>query len=201
MTTKAEQIQEKPVMAPNDKDLDNPLPGQFNSTQLNVVTTLDVANTVASKSIDGRAFLMDNSPHSKGKGTPQLQTICKQGQVLNWLIYCLDMDQRADKTWPPMARIVNIVFLDEGGEEVLGTQVCSDLKIYGGPDEIRSPYTPSYYYWAGMVRPDLVPGIYKYRLVYELDADGGGMKHYFQLSEPSLRVLPYDFVPQHPHKD
>lgn len=182
-------------MAPNSQDIANPLPGQFNSTQLNIVTVVDVANTLATQSIEGRAFLMDNSPHSPGKGIIQLQTICKQGQALNWLIYCMNTDKRPDGTWPPMARIVNIVFLDSDGKGVLGTQACSELKIYGGPHEIRNPYTPSYSYWAGMVRPDLPPGIYKYRLVLEYDATDGEAKHYFEISTPSLRVLPYDFEP------
>ena len=183
-------------MSPNTQNLDNPMLGQFNSTQLNIVTTVDVANILATQSVEGRAYLMDNSPYSTGKGTPRLQTICKQGQVLNWLIYCLDMEKRPDGTWPPMARIVNIVFLDGDGEAVLGTQVCSELKIYGGPDAVRSPYTPSYYYWAGMVQPELSPGIYKYRLVLEFDDDAGGLKHYHQLSMPSLRVLPFDAEPK-----
>jgi hypothetical protein len=180
-------------MASNSQNSENPFPGQFNSTQLNIVTTVDVANTLAAQSIEGRAFLMDNSPYSPGKGTPHLQTICKQGQVLNWLIYCLDMEKRLDGTWPPMARIVNIVFLDDDGDDVLGPHVCAELKVYGGPDAIRSPYTPSYYYWAGMIQPDLPPGIYKYRLVLEFDAENGGMKHYFQLSLSSLHVLPFNF--------
>jgi hypothetical protein len=183
-------------MATNDQTTGNPLPGQFNSTQLNIVTTLDVANILATRSIEGRGFLMDNSPHSSGKGTPHLQTICKQGQVLNWLIYCMDMEKRQDGTWPPMARIVNIVFLDDDGDGVLGVQACSEMKVYGGPDAIRSPFTPSYYYWAGMIRPDLPPGVYKYRLVLEFDADDGGTKQYFQLSQPSLRVLPFNFEPK-----
>jgi hypothetical protein len=168
--------------------------GQFNSTQLNIVTTIDVENTLWSNSIDGRAFMMDNGPESTGKGTTSLRTVCKQGQVLNWLIYCSDMQQRADGTWPPMAKIANIVMLSDDGESVLGTLAFADLKIFGGPDELRSPYTPSYYYWAGMILPDLTPGLYRYRLILELDTESS-TKKYFQISTPSLQVLPLNYEP------
>lgn len=164
----------------------------LNSVQLNIVTTIDVANVVRTNSLEDWAYMMDNSPDSRGKGTHRLETVCKQGQVLNWLLYFLDMKQRPDKSWPMFARIVTIVFLNEEGNSVYVGKVCSDLEYYGGPAQVNSPYTPAYYYWAGTVLPDLEPGLYHYRLVLEFDADAYGTKRLMELSTPSLRVLPAD---------
>ncbi len=181
-------------MAPNEsQDVQNNHPSQFNSIQINIVTSIDVRNTLATKSIDGRAFLMDNSPDSLNKGTAALTTVCKQGQVLNWLVYCVDTQKTPEGTWPPTARIVNIAFISNDGENVQGIKVCGDLKVYGGPDKIRSPYTPSYYYyWAGMVLPEITPGLYRYRLVLEFDTGKDGVKAYYQISTPRLRVVAMD---------
>lgn len=172
--------------------IDNPYPGQLASTQINIVTTVDVAGVLREGSSEGRTFLMDNSPDSLGKGTAQLETVCRQGQVLNWLVYCMDMTKRPDGKWPPFAKIVNIVFLDTTGTSVLGLKVCADLKIYGGPDAIRHRYTPSYYYWAGAVLPHLTPGLYRYRLVVECQTGHDGDTRLFQIDGPALRVLASD---------
>ncbi|MDQ6616919.1 MAG: hypothetical protein M3083_19765 [Actinomycetota bacterium] len=136
--------------------------------------------------------MMDNSVGGVGQGTAHLQTVCKQGQALNWLVYPMEMDKRPDGTWPPMPRITNIVFLDNEGSDrnVSPTKVCPQPKIYGGPDLIRSPYTPVYYYWAGRVVSQLKPGIYHYRLVFELEREGRNEKLYLNtVEEPSIRVL------------
>jgi hypothetical protein len=58
---------------------------------------------------------MDNSVGGTGQGTGQLETVGKQGQVLNWIIRPIEMDKRPDGTWPPMPKINNIVFLDTEG--------------------------------------------------------------------------------------
>jgi len=137
--------------------------------------------------------MVDNSLGGQGQGTGHLQTVCKQGQVINWIIYPMDMDKRADGTWPPMPKILNIVFLDdqEGDfEEVAESKVCIELKIYGAPDMMRSKYTPSYYYWAGTVLSDIKPGVYNYRLVLELEQEGTKDKlRLSTIEKPSLKVI------------
>ncbi|MCK4763578.1 MAG: hypothetical protein KAW12_15365 [Candidatus Aminicenantes bacterium] len=163
--------------------------GQFNSVQLNLVIFVDVHKAIASKSLEGSVYMMDNSLDSEGRGTAHLETTCKQGQTLNWIIYPMDMDRRLDGSWPPMVKINNIVFLSEDGEEVADHKVCSDLKIFGGPDKIRSKETPVYYYWAGTVLWDLPIGLYKYRLILELDSNDPEAR-YMNLDTPSLNVIP-----------
>lgn len=166
-------------------------PARIVSTQLNILTRVDVAGATRSGDLDGHVALVDNSADSTDKGTSRLRTVCRQGQVLNWLMYCADMNRRPDGSWPLFSRISNIVLMQEGGE-VQYSQVFTNLKIYGSVDKIRSPFTPVYYYWAGLVRPDLPPGIYPYRLVIECETADPSKKLYFNLDGPSLEVIPLD---------
>jgi hypothetical protein len=164
--------------------------GQFNSVQLNVVTYIDVQNANVTMSLSDNLFMVDNGVNSKGRGTADLQTTCKQGQVINWLLYPLNMTQNQDGSWPPMAKINNIVFTTDDGQTEY-RRVCTEFKIYGGPDKIRSknPNTPVYYYWAGTVLNDLPVGVYKYRFVLELDTADPNKKNYMNLDSPSLNVI------------
>lgn len=167
--------------------------GQLNSVQLNIVTYVDLQKAVEAGSLQNALYMMDNSVGGVDQGTARLQTVCKQGQVLNWIIYPMVTDRRPDGTWPPMPRINNIVFLDsEAGDEedVAEQKVCVDFKIYGGPDRIRNRYTPVYYYWAGTVARSLPPGIYRYRFVLELEREHGQQPLFLNSAEnPSIRVL------------
>lgn len=168
----------------------SPPPGLLVATQLNVVTLVDVAGALAADGLNDHAWMMDNGPLSTGKGTNALETVCRVGQVLNWLIYCTDMAKRIDGTWPPFARIINIVFLNEDRTTVSSTKICTDLKVFGAPAAILNRATPCYYYWAGAVMPNLKPGLYPYRLILELETGcAGGTRHY-NMEGPALRVLP-----------
>jgi hypothetical protein len=176
-----------------------PYSGQLNSVQLNIVTFVNVARALATKSLDSTSFMYDNSLASDNQGTTRLRTTCKQGQVLNWIILALDSAQRADKTWPPMPKINNTVFLNRDRSGVAEDLVCTEFGIYGGPDEQRSQWTPVYYYWAGTVIPTLTPGVYPYRFVVELpkersllQAPGAADSIHLNLDGPSLNVIPMD---------
>lgn len=162
---------------------------KFNSVQLNIVTFVDVEKAVANNSLDGCIYMMDNNPNSYNQGTAKLRTICKQGQVLNWIIYPMDIDKKLDGTYPLSARINNIVFLYKNGEDSSDIKICSDCKIYGSPDKMRSNLTVNYYYWAGTVVNDLPPDIYRYRLVIELETENPCKKLYLNLDTPSLEVI------------
>lgn len=168
-------------------------PGQLNSVQLNIVTLVNMERAAATGSLDDALYMMDNSIGGEGQGTGHLETVCKQGQVLNWIIRPIEMEKRPDGTWPPMPKIASLVFLDveKGDEEdVAEKKVCTELKIYGMPDRMRSPFTPVYYYWAGTVLSTTEPGHYKYRLVLELEKDGSKEKlHLNTTHHPSIRVL------------
>lgn len=172
-----------------------PIPalGQLNSTQLNIVTLVHMQRASATNSLDGALFMMDNSTGGSGRGTGHLETVCKQGQVLNWIIRPIDMGRRPDGTWPAMPKISSLVFLGtERGHErdVAAKRITSELKIYGMPDEMRSPFTPIYYYWAGTILPTTEPGLYHYRLVLELEQDDTQHSLHLNTTEnPSIRVL------------
>ncbi|WP_157252710.1 hypothetical protein [Nonomuraea typhae] len=168
-------------------------PGQLNSVQLNIVTLVDMEKATENRSLDGALYMVDNSVGGDGQGTDCLETVCKQGQVLNWIIRPIDMERRRDGTWPPMPKINNIVFLDtEAGDEedVAEKKVCIELKIYGAPDRMRDPLTPVYYYWAGTVLSTLRPGTYRYRLVVELEQEHKKERLYLNtVNHPSIRVI------------
>lgn len=162
---------------------------KFNSVQLNIVAFVDVSKAVALNSLEGSVFMVDNSIQSIGQGTSSLQTTCKQGQVLNWLIYPMAGDRRVDGSWPPSVRINNIVFLGEDGKDVAITQICKDMKVYGPPDKIRPPQTPVYYYWAGTVPLKLPEGVFRYRLILELEDEINHKSIYLNLDSLSLNVI------------
>ena len=167
--------------------------GQLNSVQLNIVSLVNMERAAATGSLATALLMMDNSVGGSGRGTGQLQTVCKQGQVVNWITRPIEMDKRPDGTWPPMPKINNIVVLDtERGDEEdpAERRIFTELKVYGGPDLMRSPYTPAYYYWAGAILPSTPPGVYKYRLILELEQDGKKDKLYLNTEHhPSLRVI------------
>ena len=167
--------------------------GQLNSVQLNIVTLVNMERAAATGSLTNAMYMMDNSVGGTGQGTGQLETVCKQGQVLNWITRPIEMDKRPDGTWPPMPRINSIVFLDtERGdeEEPAERRIFTELKIYGMPDRMRSPYTPVYYYWAGAILSSAPPGVYRYRLVLELEQERKKDKLYLNTgNQPSVRVL------------
>lgn len=167
--------------------------GQLNSVQLNVVTLVDMDKAAAAKSLDGCLYMMDNSIGGVGQGTDHLETVCKQGQVINWIIRPIDMHRRPDGSWPPMPKINNLVFLDiEKGDEddVAERRMMTELKVYGGPDLMRDQYTAVYYYWAGAVMGTAHPGLYRYRFVLELEKEHGTDKLYLNSPRyPALRVL------------
>lgn len=168
-------------------------PGQLNSVQLNIVTVIDLQKAVKTETLKNTMYMVDNSMGGKGQGTPRLQTVCKQGQIINWIIYPMDKEKRPDGTWPPMPKINNIVFLDNKEDDPKSfaeKKVCTELKIYGGPDKMRNPLCPVYYYWAGAVLSDLKPGVYPYRFVLELEQEGTNKKLYLNTEDnPSLKVV------------
>ncbi|MDI2126448.1 hypothetical protein [Yinghuangia seranimata] len=168
-------------------------PGQLNSVQLNIVTLVNMERAAETGQLADAMYMMDNSIGGVGQGTHHLETVCKQGQVLNWIVRPLDMEKRLDGTWPPMPKINSIVFLDTeiGDEEdVAERKIFTELKIYGAPDRMRSQYTPVYYYWAGTVLSTAKPGVYRYRLILELEQEGKKERLYLNTEQhPSIRVL------------
>lgn len=158
------------------------------SIQLNIVTTVDVAGVLAGRPIGDCVWMTDNGTASTGKGTSSLQTGCRPGQVLNWLIYSLDVEQRPDGSFPPVARIVNLVFFAGDRQNPVPVPAEHALKVYGAPDRMRSPYTPVYAYWAGMVPDDMASGIAGYRLIIEIPGPLGGRPTFIEVSNPSLAI-------------
>ncbi|MBC7953684.1 MAG: hypothetical protein H7Z12_17940 [Rhodospirillaceae bacterium] len=158
-----------------------------NSIQVNVISVIDVARAAATGSLDGALMFVDNSVDqagqpSPGRGTLSLVTQCNQGMVINWILETV-----GPYGTPVPASIRNIQF-DE--------QVCFKLQTYGAVDVEHSPdylpgVTPSYSYWAGLLRPDLKPKRYRYRIEYQIGTMVLGV------STPSLDVwdVPVQLAP------
>jgi hypothetical protein len=131
-----------------------------NTEQVNVCVVVDVAQVLATGSLDGALMMVDNSvtiagDPSPGRGTANLATQCTYGTVVNWIL----------QTVAPYGTPLPIEFVDIRFEE----QVCLKLERYGdiawdkSPDAIPG-ITPSYNYWAGLVMPDLPPRLYPYTI-------------------------------------
>jgi len=164
-------------------------PGQYYSNQMNIAVFVDVRKALAMRTLTDAVYAMDNSGHSIGNGTPNLSTTCKNGTVLNWLIYGIDSECRPDGSYPSMPVIRNIVFKDGETDSVALSPICDRLGCYGGPDKSRSEYTPAYSYWAGCLRMDLSEGIYRYRIVVELNDAATGQTICMDIDGLSLRVV------------
>lgn len=127
----------------------------YYTNQMNIVLFVDVKKILRTKSAKDSVWFYDNTGHSEGNGTTQLISNCKPGTVVNWLVYSLDMERKPDGTWPAVAEIWKIVFLDPESEETSRESPFEELKIYVGPDKIRSLYTSVYSYWSGNIRMDI----------------------------------------------
>lgn len=158
-----------------------------NSIQVNVISVIDVARAAATGSLHGALMFVDNSVDqagqpSPGRGTLSLATQCNQGMVINWILETV-----GPYGTPVPVSIRNIQF-DE--------PVCFKLQTYGAVDVAHSPdylpgVTPSYSYWAGLLRPDLKPKRYRYRIEYQIGTMVLGV------STPSLDVwdVPVQLAP------
>ena len=159
------------------------------STQINIVTTIDVAGVLQGRPIEDCVWMTDNSQGRSGRGTSALQSVCQPGQVINWLTYSLDVEQRPDGSYPPVARIVSIVFFSGDLQNPVPFIASQHLRVYGAPDRMRSPYTPVYAYWAGMIPTDADSTNVRYRLNIEIPSQTGGRSTFAEVSQPSLAIL------------
>lgn len=135
-----------------------------NSIQINVIAVIDVAAALANASLETALMFVDNSvtrtgEPSPGRGTLALESQCNEGMVVNWIVYPV-----APYGDPVPVSISKIEFKDP---------VLFKLQEYGAVDIAVSPdyipgVTPSYSYWAGLVRPGVKPGLYYYRIEFSL---------------------------------
>lgn len=149
-----------------------------NTVQVNVCVVVDVAQALATGSLDGAVMMVDNSvtiagDPSPGRGTSALATQCTYGTVVNWIL----------GTVAPYGTPLPIAFVDIRFEE----PVCLKLQRYGdiawcaSPDAVAG-VTPDYNYWAGLVIPDLPPRRYHYTIELKI-----GDLH-VAVSTPSLEI-------------
>lgn len=161
----------------------------YYTNQMNIAVFVDVRKVLRQQSAEDAVWVFDNSGVSTGNGTASLVSVCKPGTVVNWLVYALDSERSPDGTWPAFPNIHNIVFINKTDGSVCQETPFEELKIYGGPDKVRSRYTPSYSYWAGNARMDLPAGNYPYRLVIGIDDKEHGGMFLFDGDGLSLEVV------------
>lgn len=142
--------------------------------QINISIQVDAVGALRAGTLSGFVAMRDNSrlPWTTGQGTSWLSTACPGGTVLNWFVYPVDVQA------PVSLNAVR--FLGPG-------HPCAKLRVYGFP--VSSPKgveTPiAYPYWAGIVQPDLVPGLYYYQLTLQV-----GNRPMLLPEFPSVQVLP-----------
>ncbi|MBK5924889.1 hypothetical protein CCR90_14170 [Rhodovulum sulfidophilum] len=149
-----------------------------NSLQVNVIAIVDVARAVYTETLDDAVIFVDNSvtPEGKpspGRGTTALKTQCLEGMVINWIVYPV-----GPYGVPVPVSIADITF-DE--------PICVKLQSYGSIVTAHSPdvipgVTPSYDYWAGMVRPEVEPNTYGYRIEFQIGTQRMG------ISTPAVEI-------------
>jgi hypothetical protein len=142
--------------------------------QINISIIVDVVGALRAGTLSGFVNMRDNSrlPCTTGQGTDVLSTACPGGTVLNWFVYPVDVQAPA--------ALQALTFLGPG-------EPLEKLRIYGypvsQPDHVTTPI--AYPYWAGLVRPDLVPGVYYYQVELQL-----ATRSMLLPRLPSVQVLP-----------
>jgi hypothetical protein len=129
---------------------------------VNVVIAVDVIGALSDRTLlNGNLIMMDNGPYqSSGQGTPELRTVCRPGQIIQWVIYAVDLQTPVE--------IKSIAFLDAGnGLPTLDGEDSGSLdQVAGGSSESEHHGLDV---WSGVVPPWVVPGVeYRYRLALQM---------------------------------
>lgn len=142
------------------------------SSKINIVTVVDVIGALSERRLENKFWMMDNSVfESQNQGTHSLCTYCQPGQLINWVIYGLDVQT-------PVA-IKKISFLC-GDEDQVETD---ELKNVEEPGIEINPYLNV---WSGFVPSYLIPGTeYRYRLEVQMSK---GVNSVMSIDTPSLKV-------------
>jgi len=137
-------------------------------SQTNIIILVDVIGALSDQTLlNGNLAMMDNSIYqSTGQGTPNLCTVCRPGQILQWVLHPVDVQT-------PVG-IKSITFGGSGPD--LGTDVTepTDTPLPDGgssPDGVALPdsVTQSLEVWSGVVPPYMIPGMeYPYRLELQM---------------------------------
>ena len=138
---------------------------------INIITVVDVIGALSDGTLDDNLWMMDNSPwQSIDQGTANLSTLCHPGQLINWVIYAIDLQT------PVVIR--NITFIGVDGSsgiqhQVDGTGVESD-KLHLNV-------------WSGVVPYYIVPCVkYRYRLELQMYE---GKNSTLYVDTPSLKRI------------
>ncbi|MCK4763581.1 MAG: hypothetical protein KAW12_15380 [Candidatus Aminicenantes bacterium] len=135
---------------------------------INIVVAVDSIGAFSDGKLNDNIFLMDNSPCTgSGQGTANLSTLCHPGQVIQWVIYPIDLQTQA--------MIKNITFI--------GTDNNSNVKHKNNC--MRTVLDmPTLNSWTGIVPWYMVPGLpYRYRLEIQM---GEGKNSIMYTDTPSL---------------
>ena len=119
--------------------------------QINIVVLVDVIGALSERTLrKGNLAMMDDGTNqSRGQGTPDLVTVCRPGQVVQWTILAVDVQT------PVEIRSISFV-----GAPAVGAAVAGGP---GAPDK-RAPKL-----WSGVFPPCTAPGAeYRYRLELQM---------------------------------
>jgi hypothetical protein len=141
-------------------------------SRISIVSIVDVVGALSEKTLlNDNLCMMDNSPwQSTGQGTPRLCTFCQPGQLINWVVYALDLQTPVE--------IRNISFIGAGTGS--GAQHQSDPSAAESGQLHRCV-------WSGVVPSHLVRGVeYKYRFELQMSE---GKNSVMVVDSPSLKCI------------
>ncbi len=139
---------------------------------INIIITIDSIAALSSGQLEDNLFMMDTSLNSVNQGSNNLSTHCYQGQIINWIIYAIDVQT------PVFIKEISLIEQENSLEN-------SILKASSSSDDIPIPskYLKQYY-WSGYI-PFNLKGEYKYKLIIQIEDGKNGE---LTINTPSLNI-------------
>ncbi|MDO9105753.1 MAG: hypothetical protein Q7U57_12440 [Methylovulum sp.] len=118
--------------------------------QININIAVDVIGALSDQTLHNHLFMMDNSVfNSTGQGTDGLSTLCRPGQVIQWVAYAIDLQT-------PVS-IKNISFIGADNKH----DIENDIDPISGNPDLNA--------WTGIVPWYMELGMpYKYKLALQM---------------------------------
>ena len=116
--------------------------------QVNIVGVVDVIGALSDQTLlKGNLCMMDDGAwESTGRGTSALSTVCRRGQIVQWVVHAVDVQTPVE--------IRNITFLGSDRSTIVP-----------GHDDARAAGGGGLTVWSGVFPSYAVPGMeYRYRL-------------------------------------
>ncbi|WTW95788.1 hypothetical protein OG216_21445 [Streptomycetaceae bacterium NBC_01309] len=139
--------------------------------QVNVMALVDVIGALSDRTLlNGNLCLMDNGDfRSTGQGTPELCTVVRPGQAVQWTVLAVDLQTPVD--------IKSITFLGAPAS-ANGHGAGAENGGPGGAGEPADSEKLDLETWIGIVPPWLTPGVaHRYRIELQMYEGDNSIMH------------------------